>query len=99
MILCAYTKEYLAIENKYLTSSVYNTCTGVVIYLLYGIRHSVAAKSLQHVPDEQRILLPPDDDHVTQELSDDVTSASDRRLTGNSSRGAVNARTATPLRL
>jgi len=70
--------------------------TGVVIYLLYGIRHSVAAKSLQHVPDEQRILLP-DDDHVT-ELSDDVTSGSGLRLTGNSLRD-VNAMTATPLRL
>jgi len=57
--------------------------TGIIVYLLYGIRHSVAAKSLQHVPDEQRILLP-DDDHVTQLLSDDVVSVSGRRQTGNS---------------
>jgi len=64
---------------------------GVVIYLLYGIRHSVAAKSLQHVPEEQRILLP-DDDHVT-ELSDDVTSGSVRRPTGNSLRGDENGLT------
>jgi len=66
---------------------------GVAVYLLYGIRHSVAAKSLQHVPDEQRILLP-DDDNVTQS-SDDVTSGSGRRLKqlGNSPRRDANART------
>jgi len=53
-------------------------CVGVVVYLSYGMRHSVEARSslqAQHVPDEQQILLPldDDDDHVTR-LPDDVTS-------------------------
>ena len=68
------------------------------MYLTYGIRHSVAGRmtSLQQVPDEQRILLPDDDDHVT---SRDVTSAAQRRPVGTGLQGDANARPSTALRL
>jgi len=72
-----------------------------MVYLAYGIRHSVAGKtsSLQHVPDEQRILLPDDDDHVTDDhvVSRDVTSSAEPRLTAtrNLQQRDVNARSTT----